>query len=80
MAAPPGEDPISADKRAQRLVGTVHGIVVAAGVLAVSGAASAPDAVEAGVYMVATVVAFWLADGWGHGLALRAAGRGITAC
>ena len=65
---------MEADRRAQRMVGTVHGLIVAAGVLAVSAADVSPDVVEVGVYVLATVAAFWLADAWGHGLALRAAG------
>lgn len=75
MSEPAGEDPMSADERAQRLVGTVHGTVVAAGVLAVSGAGNELDALDAGVYALATVIVFWLAHGWAHALGLRAAGR-----
>ena len=71
------EDRIRADKRAQRLVGTVHGTVVAAGVLAVSGGADAMEAVDAGIYLLATVAAFWLAHAWGHALGLRAAGHEV---
>jgi hypothetical protein len=70
-----GEDPISADERAQRLVGTVHGTVVAASVLAVSAADGDLDAAEVGAYTLATVVVFWLAHGWAHALGLRAAGK-----
>lgn len=72
---PAVEDPIGADERAQRLVGTVHGTVVAAGVLAVSAAGDELDALDAGVYALATVIVFWLAHGWAHALGFRAAGR-----
>ena len=76
MALPAGNPSISADASAQRLVGTVHGTIVAAGVLAVSGGADAMAALDAGIYVLATVLAFWLADAWGHALGLRAAGHG----
>ena len=74
-SAPAGEDPVSADERAQRLVGTVHGTIVVAGVLAAVGAGDEPDALEVGLYALATVVVFWLAHGWAHALGLRAAGQ-----
>ena len=63
------------DERAQRLIGTVHGTIVGASVLAVSGGVtSSLAAVEAGLYVLATVVVFWIAHGWGHALGYRAAG------
>lgn len=70
-----GEDPVSADERAQRLVGTVHGTIVVAGVLAAVGASHEPDALDVGLYALATVIVFWLAHGWAHALGLRAAGQ-----
>ena len=72
--APEAFDPIHADERAQRLVGTVHGTIVGASVLAVSGGVDALSIVETGAYVLATVVVFWLAHGWGHALGFRAAG------
>ena len=73
--APKAFDPIHADERAQRLVGTVHGTIVAASVFAVSGGVSSSlEAVEAGLYVLATVIVFWIAHGWGHALGFRAAG------
>ena len=63
------------DERAQRLVGTVHGTIVAASVLAVAGADSQFATVAAGAYVLATVVVFWLAHGWAHSLGMRAAGQ-----
>ena len=69
-----GLDMSNADERAQRLVGTIHGTLVTAGILAVSGAGHEPDAFEAGLYVFATLIAFWLAHGWAHALGLRAAG------
>jgi hypothetical protein len=75
MSVPAGENPASADERAQRLVGTVHGTIVAASVLAISGASNEHDALAAGAYLLATVVVFWLAHGWAHALGFRAAGR-----
>jgi hypothetical protein len=75
MATPAGTDAISADERAQRLIGTVHGTIVGASVLAVSGGVGdALDPVETGVYVLATVVVFWIAHAWGHVLGFRAAG------
>jgi len=66
---------LSADERAQRLIGTVHGTIVGASVLAVSGGVSSSlEAIEAGLYVLATVVVFWIAHGWGHALGFRAAG------
>lgn len=66
---------LRADERAQRLIGTVHGTIVGASVLAVSGGISSSlEALEAGLYVLATVVVFWIAHGWGHALGFRAAG------
>ena len=61
-------------KRAERLTGTVVGTIVAAGVLAVSAAEDEPNALEAGIYMVATVFVFWLAHGWARSLGQRVLG------
>lgn len=58
-----------------RLTATVNGTIVAAGVLAVSAADPDPNAYEAGIYALSTVIVFWLAHGWAHALGLRAAGR-----
>jgi hypothetical protein len=74
---------LAADQRAQRLVGTVHGTIVGASVLAVSGGAEdALSPVEAGAYMLATVLVFWVAHAWGHLLGFRAARveRGALDC
>ena len=71
-----GGSAISAEERAQRLTGTVHGTIVTAGVLAVAGAGEQPVAFNAGVYALATVVVFWLAHGWAHSLGSRVAGDG----
>ncbi len=72
---PTKDERIRADERAQRLIGTVHGTIVGASVLAVSGGVDDPlDAVEAAVYILATVVVFWVAHGWAHSLGFRAAG------
>lgn len=73
--APQGLDPIAADERAQRLVGTVHGTIVGASVFAVSGGVDSLTPVEAGLYVLSTVVVFWFAHGWGHALGFRAAGH-----
>jgi hypothetical protein len=63
------------DERAQRLIGTVHGTIVGASVLAVSGGVGdSLEALYAGLYVFATVVVFWIAHGWGHALGFRAAG------
>ena len=72
---PADAEATSREGRAQRLSGTIVGTIVAAGVLAVSGAGEQPDAFEAGLYMVATVFVFWLAHGWAHGLGRREAGH-----
>ena len=65
----------SADERAQRLVGTVHGTIVAASVLAVSAADGALGSLQVAAYVLATVVVFWFAHGWAHALGARAAGQ-----
>jgi hypothetical protein len=72
---PTAFDPIQGDERAQRLVGTVHGTIVAASVFAVSGGVDSLTPLEAGLYVLSTVVVFWLAHGWGHALGFRAAGH-----
>jgi hypothetical protein len=78
MTEPPSTAPAGPDGQAEhepRLTATVNGTIVAAGVLAVSAADPDPNAYEAGLYALATVVVFWLAHGWAHALGLRAAGR-----
>jgi hypothetical protein len=64
---------MEAEERARRLVGTVNGTILTAGVLAVSAADEDPNAFDAGLYALATVVVFWLAHGWAHSLGRRAA-------
>jgi hypothetical protein len=82
-AVPEGVDPITADERAQRLVGTVHGTIVTASVFAISGGVDSLTPLEAGLYVLSTVVVFWLAHAWGHVLGFRAAGHpehGVLEC
>ena len=75
---------LAADERAQHLVATVHGTIVGASVLAVSGGVDdALTPVEASVYVLATVLVFWVAHAWGHLLGFRAAGvegHGVLNC
>jgi hypothetical protein len=75
---------LAADESAQRLVATVHGTIVGASVLAVSGGVDdALTPIEASVYVLATVVVFWVAHAWGHLLGFRAAGvegHGVREC
>jgi hypothetical protein len=62
-------------EHARRLVGTVHGTVVAASVLAIAGGGGGLDAIEVGGYVLATVVVFWLTHAWAEALGVRAAGE-----
>lgn len=63
---------MDAEERARRLVGRVNGTIVTAGVLAVASAGEDPNAFDAGLYALATVVVFWLAHGWAESLGRRA--------
>jgi hypothetical protein len=67
--------PGAAAEHEPRLTATVNGTIVAAGVLTVSAADPAPNAFDAAWYTLATVIVFWLAHGWAHGLGMRAARR-----
>lgn len=62
MTEPPSTALAGPDVQAEhepRLTATVNGTIVAAGVLAVSAADPDPNAYEAGLYALATVVVFW---------------------
>ena len=50
--------------RVERLAGAIYGTIVVAGVLAATEYDDHPEALETGVYAVATVAVFWLAHAW----------------
>ena len=63
-----------AHERVERLAGAVYGTIVVAGVLASTEYDDDPEAFQAGVYALATVVVFWLAHAWAQTLGRRVVG------
>lgn len=62
--------------RVERLAGAIYGTIVVAGVLAATEYDDHPEALETGVYAVATVAVFWLAHAWAQTLGRRLVGVG----
>lgn len=65
-----------AHDRAERLAGAIYGTIVVAGVLAATEYDERPEALETGIYALATVVVFWLAHAWAQTLGRRIVGVG----
>jgi hypothetical protein len=59
---------------AAQLSGAIYGTVLAAAVLVASTEWDDPGALDTGVYVLGTMVAFWLAHAWAHMLARQAVG------
>src|SRR5215210_5477051 len=68
----------TAEARAEHLTGAVYGTVVVAGVLAAATNDAQPSAGDTGVYVLATVIVFWLAHAWARSLGQRATGLSVT--
>lgn len=65
-----------AHDRVERLAGAIYGTIVVAGVLATTEGDDNPDALETGVYALATVFVFYLAHAWAQTLGRRLVGVG----
>jgi hypothetical protein len=66
------------ETEAERLAGAIYGTIVFTGVLVAAGDpgnGGSPDALNAGIYAVATTAVFWLAHGFSLALARRVAGH-----
>jgi hypothetical protein len=76
MALMAHPDPsMTAEARAERLSGAIYGTVVVGGVLAATTHDAMPSAIDAGLYVLATVVVFWLAHAWARSMGRRATGE-----
>ena len=64
----------SVHDRAERLAGAIYGTIVVAGVLGASQLDEHPDALETGVYSLATVLVLWAAHAWAQTLGRRFVG------
>lgn len=65
-----------AHDRVERLAGAIYGTIVLAGVLASSEYDDSPQALDTGIYALATVMVFWLAHAWAQTLGRRLVGVG----
>ncbi len=62
------------EARAEQLAGGIYGTVVVAGLLASTGADDDPEVWPTALWVVVTVVVFWLAHSWARTMARRATG------
>jgi hypothetical protein len=62
------------EERAEQLAGGIYGTVVVAGLLAATGADNDPVVWPTALWVVVTVVVFWLAHSWARTMARRATG------
>jgi hypothetical protein len=62
------------EERAEQLAGGIYGTVVVAGLLAATGPDDDPEVWPTALWVVVTVVVFWLAHSWAHTMARRATG------
>ena len=63
-----------AERRAEQLAGGIYGTIVVAGLLASTGPDDDPEIWPTALWVVVTVVVFWLAHSWSLSIARRAAG------
>jgi hypothetical protein len=62
------------EERAEQLAGGIYGTVVVAGLLAATGPDDDPEVWPSALWVVVTVVVFWLAHSWARTMARRATG------
>jgi hypothetical protein len=62
------------ERRADQLSGGIYGTIVVAGLLAATGPDDAPKIWETALWVLVTVVVFWLAHSWSLSIARRATG------
>jgi hypothetical protein len=62
------------EERAEQLAGGIYGTVVVAGLLAATGPDDDPEVWPTALWVVVTVVVFWLAHSWARTMARRATG------
>jgi hypothetical protein len=65
------------EHRADQLAGAIYGTIVVAGLLAATGADEDPEVWPTALWVLVTVVVFWLAHAWSQSVARRA--TGVTA-
>lgn len=62
------------EERAEQLAGGIYGTVVVAGLLAATGPDDDPEVWPTALWVVVTVIVFWLAHSWARTMARRATG------
>ena len=67
-------EPLEAEERAEHLAGGIYGTIVVAGLLAATGPDESPEVFETAVWVVATVLVFWLAHSYALHMGRRAVG------
>jgi hypothetical protein len=62
------------ERRAEQLAGGIYGTIVVAGLLAATGPDDSPEIWPTALWVLVTVVVFWLAHSWSRSIARRATG------
>ena len=62
------------ERRAEQLAGGIYGTIVVAGLLAATGPDDDPEVWPTALWVVVTVLVFWLAHSWSLSIARRATG------
>jgi hypothetical protein len=62
------------ERRAEQLAGGIYGTIVVAGLLAATGPDDDPEVWPTALWVIVTVLVFWLAHSWSLSIARRATG------
>ena len=62
------------ERRAEKLSGAIYGTIIVAGLLAATGPDDNPEIWPTALWVLVTVVVFWLAHSWSLSMARRATG------
>ncbi len=62
------------ERRAEKLSGAIYGTIIVAGLLAATGPDDNPEIWPTALWVLVTVVVFWLAHSWSLSIARRATG------
>jgi hypothetical protein len=62
------------ERRADQLSGAIYGTIIVAGLLAATGPDDSPEIWPTALWVLVTVVVFWLAHSWSLSIARRATG------
>ena len=67
-------DQLDQEERAEHLAGGIYGTIVVAGLLAATGPDDDPQVADTAIWVVTTMLVFWLAHSWSLSMARRATG------